>query len=118
MEDILRTRDKIEHKIAELEIARSYIEQYALEKAEAIANYEKEIALTLVKLNAGTISRWKNEEIGKINATNLLTVAKGICYQFQFEKEEKSAQYSGLVTRIDCIKAELNGYQSINRYLE
>ena len=44
-------------------------------------------------------------------------VAKGICWKECLEKDLAETQYKVNLEKADIIKAQLNGYQSINRYL-
>ena len=50
-------------------------------------------------------------------ATALEKIAKGICYKEKLEMDKADAEYKSLITYIDIVESQLNGWQSINRYL-
>jgi hypothetical protein len=118
-DDILTNKQRIESKIQELETHRDSIFDASKDKATALSEYDKEIALTILKLKNGNIKNFEGEEIpDPCPITIMKDIAKGICYLKSFKKEEKDGAYKGLVVIIDSIKAELNGLQSINKHLE
>lgn len=116
--DIITTAIKIEAKIAELEQERDRILPASFDKATAISNYDKEMALTIVKLRNGVIKSWEGQDISNLPATLIIPVAKGICFQECFSSEIAENNYKGIISIIEAIKAELNGLQSINKHLE
>ncbi len=118
-DDILTSAQRIQNKIAELEKKRDDIFDYANDKADAISIYEKNLAVTILKLKNGNIKSFEGVPIPeKLAITLIRDIAKGICYKDVFTKEANEAGYKGLVTICECIRAELNGLQSINKHLE
>lgn len=117
-EDIISTRDKIESKITELETERGKINDFAIEKADAISQYDKNYTVTVLKLKERIIVEFEGVPINNLPATLILAVAKGICFNECYRKEAADGLYKGLISNIEGIKSELNGYQSINRHLE
>lgn len=118
MEDILRTRDKIEYKISQLEEARGQIIDLSQDKANGIANYDRALAITIVKLRNKLITNFEGMDCSNLPATLIVPVAKGIAYKECFDKEASEAGYKACITIIEAIKAELNGLQSINKHLD
>lgn len=113
--DILTNAMKIERTIAEIDKKADMIEEATLEKAQCLANYEREIAVTILKLKNGAIPEFEGQAIKNLPANLIPVVAKGICFRESFDKEMAEGNYKGLITRIDALKAQLNGYQSLNK---
>ena len=57
------------------------------------------------------------KELIKLPATIIEKTAKGICWQARLDMEKADALYKSLISNIDSVQAELNGFQSINRHL-
>jgi hypothetical protein len=118
MNDLISIRDKIEAKIAELETHRNCIIDASETRANGIANYDRELAKTVLKLKNNLIAEFEGIEIKTLPATLIPAVAKGIIWKKCLEKEQGESGYKGLLTCIESLKAELNGYQSINKNLD
>lgn len=117
--DIFEIAKKIHAKIAELENLRESILPASTQKATDNSNYERELALTIVKLKNGAINDFEGIEIpSPCPVTLIKDIAKGICFKESFKKEDSDGAYKGLITIIDSVKAELNGLQSLNKNLE
>lgn len=105
--DVLEVATRIENKIKLLEVGRMELQRRAEKKANAIANYEKKLSQDILTL--------KTED--SIGVTLIVPVARGNCWKERLEMELAEAEYTNAVKGLACIEAELNGYQSINRYL-
>jgi len=105
--EIIEIAKKIEEKIKLLEKGRQTLAIKAKEKAEAIAEYDKKMAKTIIQM--------KNEGMP---ITLIERIAKGICWKEKLTKELAEAEYKNATVKMEAVMAELNGYQSINRYLE
>jgi hypothetical protein len=116
--DVIAIRDKIEWKIAQLEEARQQIQPLSEDKANGKANYDRALAINIVKLKNKLITSFNGMDCTNLPATLIVPVAKGIIYKECFDKEVSEASYKGCITTIEAIKAELNGLQSINKHLE
>lgn len=118
------TVNEIREKIAEIKQARKRIFAAATEKAESISNYDRAIAITVLKLKNRLITEMADPETGEVinipqlPATTLPLIAKGICWMHSGRKEEAEAMYKAILSNLDAIKAELNGLQSISKHLE
>lgn len=117
-DDVITNADKIENKIKELEMYRNSILDAAINKASAIATYDREYAKTILRLKNNLIGVWEELNTNSLPATLIPKVAAGIVWKESLSKEEADNQYKGLITIIEAIRSELNGYQSINRHLE
>lgn len=117
--DPIKVADLIQDKIAEIRIARLLIKEYATRKSTSAAKYSKQIAIVTLQLKNNQIEQFEGEIIPPNPAVTLIkTLAEGICWEAELEKEEGENQYKGLIAILDAIKAELNGLQSVNRHLD
>jgi len=109
---------EIEKKIHELERARDKLKSYSEKKARAMVIYECELAKTIVGLKHGKEYFIEDEPVKCEQATNIKDVAKGVCHGESIEASLSEALYKNCIVQIESIKAELNGWQSYNRYLD
>ena len=116
--DILTVSKKIQDKINLLEQGRQQLEAASLEKATTIAQYDKQLAITLIRLTAGKPVEIDGEVVKDVPATIREKIAKGICWKECLEKEKADAMYKSITSKMQSIESELNGWQSINRYLD
>lgn len=117
-DDPLKVADLIQDKIAELDNERPKLFDSAQSKAQAIADYDKALAIAALKLRNGTINELEGEPVKNLPANLIPIVAKGLCYQECFAKEAEEGCYKAVISNIEAIKAGLNGLQSINRHLD
>ena len=118
MTDPQSSRDKIEAKIAELEQERALVMDQAEAKAFSSSEYDKSYAITVLKLREHLITEWAEVPVRDLPVTLILSVAKGICYKEAYSRDLAEGIYKGLISNMDALKSELNGLQSINRYIE
>ena len=116
--DVQTNAYQINEKILEIEKLSDRIEQAALKKANTIANYDRKIAVTILKLKNGLIPEFDGVEVKNLAANLIPIVAKGICYQESFNREMGENNYKGLITQIEAHKAILNGYQSLFKVMQ
>ena len=115
--DALSTRQKIEYSISEIESLISELDDIAQLKANGAANYDKALAVTILKLRNGVIREFEGQKIDSLPATVLVNIAKGIIYQESYDKEAGEALYKSLITKIEARKAILNGQQSVSKII-
>jgi len=116
--DIMTNADKVEDKIKELTSLTSYLTAAAENKSNAICEYDRQIAITTLKLKNGVIKEWEGQEIDKLPVTLIPIVAKGICFKFSFDREMYDSMYKGIITQIEAVKAQLNGFQSLLKIMQ
>jgi hypothetical protein len=76
-------------------------------KANAMREYDKQMGVFCVKLkDAG------------LPATLIKDRARAECSEFLYQKVVAEETLKAHYSRLDTLKAQLNGYQSINRYLD
>ena len=118
MIDVKRVADEIEGKINELGRGRADLAWRAEKKAAAIAEYDKRVSMVLMGLKNGKSYMLDGEEIKDPPASYSERLARGICWKEKYEAEKAEAEYKNSTVGMDSLMAELNGWQSINRYLE
>lgn len=102
----LTIAQKIVNLIDDLRRLCNDLEPLAINMAESIAMYDKAIRTRIIELKAdGT------------QTTICEKIAKGDCHKQLIDKELNIALYKIKNTKIECARASLNGYQSINKHL-
>lgn len=105
--NILEVAGNIEEKITLLVKGRDQLQDKAQKRANAISAYDLALRKSIIQLKADD----------KYPTTLIEKIAKGECYKERAEQELREAEYKLTVTKMDAIQAELNGWQSINRFL-
>lgn len=116
--EVLEVSQEIEKRIKLLEQARLQLAERASSKAVAIADYDRVLAITLIKLRNGVEMAFEGHRIKNIPVTIMEKIAKGMCYDERLLLEESIASYGVAASGINSLQAELNGFQSIYRHLE
>ena len=104
--DIHQVSSKITQDIDNLRRLCQDLEQLAHDMATAIAEYDKAIRKRMLELKSDGMAVSICEK-----------VAKGDCHKELLDKELKTALFKIQSTKIECCKASLMGYQSINKHL-
>jgi len=118
MSDLITISQEIQKKIKDLESKRAAIKKLSEDKARTIAAYRKALALTIAKLKNGVEIELEDQLIKNPPATVMLSLAHGICWKEKLEAVRSEAYYKALITSMEAVQNEMNGYQSINRYLD
>ena len=109
----------MQDKIKSLEQGRTLIGKRGVDKANAISNYEKTLALTVLKIKNRKILEFEDEFIDEKLPANLVEkIAKGIVWKEKLEVEKCEALYKAGIIGMQSIMAELNALQSLNKYLD
>lgn len=109
---------KIEQRIKLIAKKRVEIEPAAIKKAEAVSAYDKAVALTIMRLKNGQPVELDGVGIISPPATVLDKIARGVCWRERLEADKAEGLYKAVVSELNAIEAELNGYQSIYRHLD
>lgn len=117
-EDVISVAESIREKISEIESERAKLEDSATDKANAISEYDRMMAISVLKLKNKAITEFEGNQISNLQANLIPIIAKGLCYKERFSQEFFEGRYKSILSNIDAIKAELNGFQSINRHLD
>jgi hypothetical protein len=116
--EILDVANEIERRIKALSAGRKQLQPRAERKANAIAEYEKAIAKTLIQLKNGVRFSLDDQPVIDPPVSNMEKIARGICYKEKLALDLAESEYKNAVVGLGTIQAELNGYQSIFRYLD
>ena len=103
--ELTKVSEKIEEKIKLLEVGREQLKERAKNKAVTMAEYDKQLSKSILKL-----------KMEGHPATLIEKLAKGECFQYLLDKELAEAMYKNAITGLSTIGSELNGWQSLNRY--
>lgn len=106
--EVLQVAKQIEDKIHLLERGRGELEALALDKARTIGDYVKKLESAIITI----------KDAGNLPATLTPKVAEGQCWKERVAMELASALYQVQIKKMESVQAELNGWQSINRYLD
>lgn len=117
--ELIEISKSMQSKISQLEKGRDVIKERAQKRANAISNYEKAISLTILKIKNGKLDDFEGEVIDSKFPANLIEkIARGICWKEKLEVEEAEGVYKAAVIGMQSLMSELNGLQSMNRYLD
>lgn len=108
---------KIENKIQQLEILRKQLKGLAEKSGQTIGDYYKKRGRVIIQLRNGVEFTLDGETIKNPSISNSEIIAQGICWKEKLEETKSREVYRAALAAMESLKAELNGYQSINRYL-
>lgn len=115
--DVLNVANEIEAKIKLLDSAREALRKRVKAKIETAGSYEKLLAQTIIRARNGQPITIDQDTTTDIPVTILEKIAKGACWKEKMAMDEADALYRSILTQIEIIQSQLNGWQSINRYL-
>ena len=119
MPDIQPIYEAIEKRIKWLEETTGKLDKAGTEKALAIGEYDKAIAIATAKLALGTVKEVLGVKVdGKPPATLIKKLAEGMCHEEQVAQVIATNTYKSVVAKIGVLEATLNGYQSLFRHLQ
>lgn len=115
--DILKVAKLINLKIEELEKLKVELEPLALNRARLSAEYDKMVARTLITLRSGSSVEVDGIVVKEDSVSLMDKIVKGACWKEKMAMDSAEGQYKNCLKIIDLTQGQLNGYQSINRYL-
>lgn len=116
--DIIKVKDCIEKLIREIGTTRREIEEKGREKAAAISDYDRQLAVTLATLRNTDNYTLAGKTYPAPPVTISEKIAKGICAKERYDLEVAESAYKACISNLEALKAQLNGYQSIFRHLD
>ena len=102
----LEVADKIQVSMKHITELIDELNVQAENKAEALAEYDKQMAIKELLLKE------------KHPVTLVKDLAKGECSNYRYVMEVAVSKYKSTLTKIESYQAILNGWQSVNRYLD
>jgi len=116
--DIITLTEQIQKKINEIDMIRMQIKERGENKSQTIGEYEREIAVTIIKLKNGIEFEVDGQKIQNPQVTILEKIARGICWDKKIEMEKADAAYKSIIVNLEAVEAQLNAFQSLNRHLD
>jgi len=104
-------------RIKALTDSRSTLKDLAITKANAITEYEKKVAITIIKLRNGMEAELEGEVISNPPVTVIDKVSKGMCWKEKLAMEQAIAMYHSETICMNALSVEINGFQSLNKYV-
>lgn len=114
----LEVAEEIRAKIIELGKGHAVLREAAEEKARSIGAYDKACAVTIIKLRNGVEMELDGEKIQNPPVSIIDKLVKGICHEQKVAADAAECEYKRVVKKLDVVQAQLNGWQSINRFLD
>jgi len=116
--DIISINKQITDNIILLRKTRDSLKLRAEDKAKAIGEYEKKIAITMLELRNGKVVMLDGKEVAYSSATGLEKIAKGVCYKESIARDLAESNYKNAVSALNGIQAIINALQSMLRYAD
>jgi hypothetical protein len=113
MLELNKVAELIQKAIAELGTERKKLPELIEHRARTESEYDKQIALAMVKLEGGKPVFLDDVAVTSTTATNLEKKAKAVCSEYRYKMLLAEGKYKACVTNIECLKAQLNGFQSL-----
>ena len=118
MNDVIKTAMDIKECMVEIDRLRGGMEALYNKKAKAESTYIKNLAIATVGLKNGDVKEWQGLEVGKVAATLIPNIAKGMNAQYWYEQEIAISAYKCNIIDLEAVKAKMYGHQNINKHLD
>ena len=117
--DIIQVSNEIKKRIKQLEEGRKILKERAEVKAEKIAEYDKIMAITILKLKNGELVKIDDTHVsGTMPVSIIDKVARGVCWKEKLEMEKADGMYRAAVSGISSLETEMSGLQTIFKYMK
>ena len=113
--------EQIYLKVLQLGKARRALEDQARKKAEARARWKKERAKKMIDLRdlkKDEVIKWEGKDLKNLPVTMIKYVAEGMVNDLEGDMYLQDDLYDYLKTTCYNLASEMNGLQSINKYME
>jgi hypothetical protein len=115
--ELQKVSEEILNKIHLLEVGRKELKGRGLNKAAHSAEYEKVLGITMLKLRNNAIDEFEGMPCQNLPAGMIEKVARSICWEAKLNMDTAEVEYKNAVVGIHAIESEMNGLQSLNKYL-
>ena len=116
--EVIKIADKINRIGAEIRARLKGLKAAIDKAAQAEAEYDKAIAITMAMLEAGTEYKLDDKVIKDIGTSNREKLAKGLCWAQRCTFLQAQNTYKGLLVQIRALEQMQSGQQSIFSKLE
>jgi len=117
MSEVVDIAQEIRAVMSEMRQALKEVQFLAVEKARTLADYDKAVGLTMIKLKNGIPFVLEGQTIRNPTSTASDKISRAICFSEKIYSEEASALYNAKATEVRALQAILNGYQSLFSHL-
>lgn len=117
-QDEVVVREKIKILIKDIGECRRAIEDKGRDKAVAVSDYDRKLAVTLAELRNSETYKLAGKEYPVPPVTIMEKIAKGICSTERYALEVAESAYKSCISNLEALKAQLNAMQSIYRHLD
>jgi len=118
MIEVVQMAEQIESACREIQRLSGQLDKLGQRQAEAAAEYDKAIAIALVKLKNGEEMDVFGMKVKSPPATTSEKIAKGLCYQERLNADLAESALKACQQKLRAAEAILSGRQSKNRYLD
>ena len=116
---MIETAQRIQDKIEQLIKLRGGINEKAQVKAMSLCEYRKQEAIAMLKVAKSQIKKFEGESVpAKLTSPEKKVLVEGLCRDTEAQMLIAESNYKSHIVNMQALEAELNGWQSINRYLQ
>ncbi len=115
--EVVEVAKRIEKIISEIGKCRRQIEDKGRARAKTISEYDKALAISIAALRNEKNYMLYGKQYPQPPTTIIEKLAKGICAQQAYDREIAESDYKAVISNLQALMAQLNGYQSIYRHL-
>ena len=118
--DLIKIAEEIQSKNREIDSIRGVIKERGEQAAVAEAEYEKKLAVTLLKMRNDEEFIFEGVDISQKNvpANILEKYARGVCWKEKLEKEKAAALFKSAQINMNAAVTQMTALQSLFRYLK
>lgn len=116
--DIITINRQITDNIILLRKIRDQLKFRADDKAKALGEYEKKLAVTILKLRNSESVEFEGETITNPPVSIIEKLAKGICYKESIARDIAESNYKNAIIGLQSVQAIINALQSMLRYVD
>ena len=118
MDEIVSVQSQINERVKRLEELCTELDEAGQKKADAIALYDLAYAKAMAMIGLSKVNTIEGEQLPEARPATLLgKYAAGLCWKEKAGLEVATNEYKSLITKIECMLAEINAKQSIFRHL-
>ena len=116
--EIVKVAECIQGCISAIGKTRREIEDRGKAKAKTISDYDRRLAVTIAVLRDSETYTLGDRTFKSPPATLTEKIAKGICADERYAMEVAESSYKATLSNLEALKAQVNAYQSIFRWLD
>lgn len=116
--DVVKLSHQIDMASGAIHRLSADLDKFGQESARTTAEYDKQLAITLVKLQAGEELDLMGNKVQSPPASTSEKIARGICWQDRAKMEVAKNLYINCQHQLRAAMAILSGRQSQNKYLD